>query len=602
MAVVLVAVLVVGIVAVWRHPSSRRVPFAPAPVGTPRRIVAVTKHHRLVVLDSRTGRTIRNLATDVGTFRGDPEVAASPDGSTVYFTAVDPARPTGCRTAGQESVFSVPVDGGRADVAARGRTVAVSSSGRIATSREHAVCTTGVGVLDVGPPVPRQLRAAGAELMLADTRWTDGGALTFNWARDGEGTNLPRGGEQPYALDLTTATTMDDARCVCGPAGAAIFGSFGRSDGFLGAAPSGATAQYAEDAVVLATDGSVRRTLFRWTAALQSMHSSPEGSVLFTSPTSRVGGRTFDALYRWSPGDRAPIRIRSGIIAAAWIPDPAPPRSAKAIAAIGGSGVPRNSVRMLDAQDGHELRRVDVGTEPLRAISADPGGSTAVVASGGTDASPCAGTMQRVDLSDGSETRILGDAAHPVVNGDGLIAYGINCDGTSLGFTERDGANYRADAVRDRSVRIAAVEVLSWSPNGRWLAYRVRVAGEPNWRYLAARIGITPRSVRMHRVALPSSSGVTALTFLDDTHVALVMPGGAEQAVVRRWRIGAKGSAASAPTIQHLGELPRALRGDATGRRTLAVLSDRIVWWRSGGGTRHEILGDVTDATWLPAG
>ena len=317
------------------------------------------------------------------------------------------------------------------------------------------------------------------------------------------------------------------------------------------------------------------------------------------SPHRRSASRrgTKDVLYRWSPGDRAPTRLRSGIVAAAWIPDPAPSRPARAIAVIGGAGAPRNTVRIVDARNGHELRRVAIGAEPLRAITVEPGGTTAVVAPGGTADSPCDGTMQRVDLDDGSETPILGEAAHPVVDRDGVVAYGFNCDGTSLAFTERDGSNYRADALRDRGVRIAAVDALSWSPNGTWLAYRLRVVGESDWRYLAARIRITPRTVRMHRVAPPSASAVTAVTFLDDTHVALVLPGGDEQAEVRSWRVGATGSERSAPVIRRLGEPARASR-DAPGRQTLAVLSGRIVWWRSTDGTAHEIPGGVTDAAY----
>ena len=128
--VVLLAALVAGAVAATREPKPH--PSAAAPSTVPRRIVAVTSGFRLVVLDSRTGRTVRDLGADVGTFRGAPEVAASPDGAAVFFTGIDPVRPPGCRTAGQETVFRVPVKGGTPTVVTRGRTVAVSGSGELA--------------------------------------------------------------------------------------------------------------------------------------------------------------------------------------------------------------------------------------------------------------------------------------------------------------------------------------------------------------------------------------------------------------------------------------------------------------------------------------
>ena len=187
-AVVLAAALVVGIVAVWRDPSSRRVPSAPAPVGTPRRIAAVTSDFHLVVLDSRTGRTYSSTsrAGASGRSAACPSSPRHPMGRRSTSPAsIRPALPAVRRRVRRRS-SACRSTASRTDVVARGRNVAVSTTGQLATARDHDLCASGPGALDLGAPTSRRLPASpfgGGEVALSDLRWTpDGRTLTFNRA------------------------------------------------------------------------------------------------------------------------------------------------------------------------------------------------------------------------------------------------------------------------------------------------------------------------------------------------------------------------------------------------------------------------------------
>ena len=292
----------------------------------PKQIVAVTNRFHLVILDAHTGKVIRTLARNVATFRGTPEIAVSPDGRQIYFTAIDDPTP-GCATSGIETVFRVPRDGGTRVVVGRGRTVAVIGDG-VAFSRDYENCASGPGALEIRggpaarvrtepPPDPRA-----DELVLSNLSWSsDSAVLSFDWSREG----VRDGVNSPYVLDAVTAATVGAARCLCRVAkGLESFGFLGRSHNLVAATPTGSGRQYAERVVVLRESGSVLETLFRWRAAIDGLESDTSGRhFVMVSPTKRVAsGKTYiDVLYGWSKGDKKPTKIRNGITAAAWIPD-----------------------------------------------------------------------------------------------------------------------------------------------------------------------------------------------------------------------------------------------------------------------------------------
>lgn len=539
-AVVLAAALVGAVLLAIREPASRHEPAGPLPAGMPRRIAAVTTDGRLVLLDSRDGRILRTLAHDVAVFRGTPELAASPDGSSVYFTSVDRTThtPPGCETAGQETVYSVTVDGSRNDVIARGRTVAVSLQGRVASSQDHQLCATGPGSLRISRQgAPRWVGPGPGdpELVLFDLRWTDdGGTLTFNSAGAGTTTSQPRGGEQPYALTVATARTASDARCVCATSGAAVYGSFGTSPGFLGTVPSGTTPRYAEDAVVLRDDGSVERRLFHWNADIGSLHSDRRGDLAMISPAADNGRSSVDALYRWSPGDRQPVKLRDGIVAAAWVPDPAPTVQ-PAMARYDTDG----RLSLLDA-DGNVTR--SLGRLPgVSTIVATPDGRS-LLADVHSDPVDCAGKQPPevvlIDRATGARTKIAA-GRFPAVSGSGLVAYEQVCDGVRLGFVDLVNEPARPNAMVDGPNRItdpvAGIRPVAWSPDGDALLYLVERPPAPS-QFSVGRL--TPVVLRPRQTITPLADlGTwTAADFLDDTHLAVLVPA-AGRTEVREVRI-----------------------------------------------------------------
>ena len=210
------------------------------------------------------------------------------------------------------------------------------------------------------------------------------------------------------------------------------------------------------------------------------------------------------------------------------------------LAVAGGADVPANVVRILDAHDGHEERRVTTGPDPVSGVAAMPGGRRLVVADTPPNAASCDGRTDRVDVDDGTRDPMLGEATHPVVNRDGLAAYAMHCDGVSLGLTDRRGHNYRTDPLGPRGshVDMTDVEPLGWSPDGKWLAYRVKVGPDPSWRYYAGRLWPTVRAARATVVPLPSGPAITAATMVDDERAAMAeYDATSNRTQVRIWRI-----------------------------------------------------------------
>ncbi len=239
-----------GIVAaVW-------IPNRPRPTA-PALVVAVTNRFHLVVLDARDGHLIRTLAEDEGTFRGDPGLAVSPDGSRVYYTAIDAPTP-GCRTSGIESVFSVPIGGGPRTLVGRGRTVAVDpSSGAVAFSRDYRDCTlTNPGSLEIrGAAESRVLIEPPADACGTTScrcRISRGRRMASCCRSTGTPRSSSEGGTSPScSMRRAPSRLARRGACAARRRDSSPSGSSAPTRQLIASAPTGATRAYGERAVVL---------------------------------------------------------------------------------------------------------------------------------------------------------------------------------------------------------------------------------------------------------------------------------------------------------------------------------------------------------------
>lgn len=323
-AVAVAVALVVGMT--WIGSTGRSAhPAAQTRNSMPARIVAVTRYGDLVILDSRSGRLIRTLAHDVATFRGSPELGVAADGRTIYYTDVDGTDQGPTCPGGQEHVVKVPTRGGAAATVGLGRTVALSPDGStIAFSRDQGACHQGPGALVVrsvngeAEHVYAGVAGRDSEVVLDHLSWApDGRHLAFQWLK---------GTSYAYVLNTKTATSINQAVCICRQRDAVgWFGYLGDTGEFLGSwTPGGKPKAFEKvpfgrsQVVALRADGSVRRTLFAVRGQVEDLASDRGGDHVLA--VAAEGGRTF-SLSRWTRGDTKPIKIRDGIIAAAWIPD-----------------------------------------------------------------------------------------------------------------------------------------------------------------------------------------------------------------------------------------------------------------------------------------
>ena len=616
-AIVLAAALLGGALIVVRNDSSRPVATGRGGGRFPRQIVAITNRSRLVVIDAGSGHMVRTLAHDVATFRGSPELGASPDGSQIYYTSVAPPTP-GCNTSGIESIFRVPRRGGRPVVVGHGRTLAVNPiAGAVAFSRGYENCRfSGPGALEIdGQGGSRLIREASPdprslELLLFNLAWSnDGTMLTFDWARDGS--------TRPYELDLGTATSMDDAVCLCsGPPKLATFGFLGGSTDHLGSVasggtPSGRTSDLRSRVVAVGRNGSVDRTLFRWPFSVSSLSSDPSGAdILMTSPTKPFHRSGFtDVLYRWRRGDTKPTKIRDGIVAAAWIPDPPIHRpyapAPDAIVAVRTGSIDPGPTVVLDSETGQQRFEVMHNTAPVAFVGATTKGSKILFSpptppncanDGGTG-------VQWVPTAGGQPTRIVSGSIAPVANLRGLTAYGIVCDGPALGFTDlRTGENYRSDPLGDRhvesSVKIGAVEPLGWSPDGNQLLYRLQLRGDTRPHFYVGSLWPAVAAKKTTVVELPIFGvGVTAAAFVGDHRVAIAQ--GGSRTEIRLGLVDHRARKNFSRVLFTVVGPVSSLIVDRSGRHFLAIVGDSLYRWDQGDRAPRKIADGIDAATWL---
>ncbi|MEO6469737.1 MAG: hypothetical protein ABIP21_11605 [Acidimicrobiia bacterium] len=346
LTMVVVVALVVGVVWIGRDDRRAQRPVAKRSVPAPSRIVAVTRHDDLVVLNSRSGAVIRTLARDVVTgFRGSPSLSVTSDGATLYYTdAIPKDDGPGCPGA-PNVVMRIPIAGGASTEVRRGRNVAISPDGTtLASADDWGICADGAGVLTLsssgGNPVELRTEGLANELVLERLSWSpDSRFLSFQWLKTTAG---------GYLLDTRTARSVNDAVCICTSRDAPeLFGYLGTTGDFLGQRRLVRTNltekiwRSPTKVLALGHDGSIHRTLFSVRGVIEDLRSDRSGEHVLATVSG--GGRKF-GLYRWSKGESKPTMIRDGIVAAAWIPDDPRliPRS------IIASGLDRRTARVGD--------------------------------------------------------------------------------------------------------------------------------------------------------------------------------------------------------------------------------------------------------------
>jgi hypothetical protein len=330
------------------------------------------------------------------------------------------------------------------------------------------------------------------------------------------------------------------------------------------------------------------------------------------------------ALYRWSEGEQGATKIADGVIGAAWIPDP--PEASKPTAAVSepiGVLVAFGGERMavLGTPDGQE--HSSLGTfQGLTSLSTTPDGRDVYFAVTGTsgacgsEAGP--DVVHLVPATEVTE-RVVGGAGTPVVSPDGkFVAYGITCDGETIGMTNLlSGANYRTDPLAgtpQASEEISSVEVLGWSPNSRRLVYHLVLADDPQPRYYVGRFAPAARLEEAEVTEILNGDGsITAAAFVDDDTVMIARRQG-DRNTLHEVALSFLAEATKPKTgpdwdktsLLTTGGFPApgqvtSLVSDRSGQHFLVITNDRTLHhWFRGDAQPTRLAGDVTAAAWLP--
>lgn len=594
----LVVVLITGLLVRDADDGTRVTtdPNGGAGAAMPKRILAITDTGQPVVLDSTTGD--RQFTYGATIARGS-QIAVTPDGQLAYM-ATGPSY-EGCKG---HSILQLQIGSGSGSrvVATEATHPAVSPDGRY-LAFVHCAAT---------PPSPEiELRdlATGSAFAL---RGSAAVALRgLSWSADSRHLAFQQYGGRAFVLDIETATSLDDARCVCDQTDAnGWYGYLGKTGEFLGTVTPGGDRAAPGRVVTLDTDGVEGRTLFAWPDQVQDLRSDSSGSnVLMT---------TDRGLYRWSEGDDEPTKLGE-YLGAAWIPDAAPPagqlhqspaRLPNGILAVTAD---RGPVAM-GAESGqvHATLPAPPNVSSLGPIL--PDGLHAVYGTiDGTDA--CGGSppaeVGTVDLATGTQMRIVSGAVAPVVSPDGrFVAYGILCDGVGLGFSDlRDGRNYRIDLVPSvEALPVDSVEPVAWAPDSERLLYRTVRAGEAP-RYFVGRLW--PLADDTGAIEISSGHPMMAAAFVDDRQLAIGETSGRGSRV--RFVDLTKPGCSPSPcevTLQLLPESKTAfdvpgritsLVADVSGQHLLVVTQDRALYrWSVSDPNLTKLADDVTAAAWVP--
>ena len=296
-------------------------------------------------------------------------------------------------------------------------------------------------------------------------------------------------------------------------------------------------------------------------------------------------------------------------------------RPASLVAAIG------ERLAVVDSADGMTKYLPGRFTEVSR-VAVTAGGQFAIVVNGARDCRTQGGfeegsyqpEIDHVEIVTGARERVVGGSDFPVVNrravtlvpslaaadAPALVAYGIVCDGTSMGFTDIvTGQNARrpplGEAGYKSSLPIESVRPLGWLRDGRTLFYAVSVRTEPYPRYYFGRLWplVEPGDELIRRVAtMPLSEETpTAAALVDDTTVAFAQHAARGGSHVREWDVMA---ARFKDRLFELSETITDLTSDAAGRHFLAITKEhRLYRWSTGDPRPVKLAEGVTAAAWI---
>jgi hypothetical protein len=343
------------------RPTSPRAPSPRLlPAGIPAEIVGWTSSFHLEVLSTRTGATLRTLASNVSVFApGLPAVSVTNAGTVVFDS--DPIPGVSPPDAQGDQIFTVPISGGPVHEVAPGFDPAVSPDGRsvafvASNGVGEAPYVDATGGIDIATLSGSAI--TGVVTLHPDATQVGRGVSNLSWSPDSHHLSFDllqpsTDSSTSWTLDLpTNASSLASAVLIpLHPAGVTWNGYLGTtSDGReLGigvfTAPQDEPPLASTQRVVSIdpASGSVVRELFALPAAVCTSARTPHtpsdcnadfsnaldvdqagssilisGVIPLMAGTVSTSGLTY--LYRWTKGFTKPVRLSQGVLIATWGP------------------------------------------------------------------------------------------------------------------------------------------------------------------------------------------------------------------------------------------------------------------------------------------
>jgi hypothetical protein len=318
----------------------------------PRAIVGWTSDFRLVVISTETGRVERTLASDVAILApGLPNVSVSPNG-TVFFESSEPTT-SNDDVNGGDQIFAVPVTGGSVRQVTAGSDPQISPNGHLLAFISPDPAGQSGEAPYLVPPVGVDIATLSAQGTIASVRTLAPGPLQLNQGLS----DLSWSGNSQYlSFDLLNPTTnVTTSWTVAGDAGSlgtaeqihlrgagvtwnGFWGQYGAVG--LGIRTSASGSQ--QVVTINPSTGRVTARLFSVPAAICTTASAAgskvcssdfsnlvigdnagtsvlvAGAIPFVDGAPTTSGKTY--LYRWSVGDRSPVKLTQQVLVAAWGP------------------------------------------------------------------------------------------------------------------------------------------------------------------------------------------------------------------------------------------------------------------------------------------